>query len=114
MSTLCNKRLRAGDRIIVIAGNDKGRTGTVLSRKGDRVVVQGINVRKKHTKRTQEAPGSIIDIEVPIHASNVKLCPIEEKAVRLSTRVGDDKKRELVYRDGDKEVVYRSVKKAKK
>ncbi|MBT3394033.1 MAG: 50S ribosomal protein L24 [Waddliaceae bacterium] len=110
-----NKKLRVGDRVVVIAGNDKGRTGTILSRKGDdRLVVQGINVRKKHTKATQQGPGSIIDIEVSINASNVKLCPTENKGVKLAVRVNKNKERELFYRDGDKDVVYRSVKKDKK
>lgn len=70
-----NKTIRRGSRIVVIAGNDKGKTGEVLSCRKNKVLVQGINMRKKHLKRTQESQGGrIIDMEVPIHISNVCLC----------------------------------------
>ena len=68
------KKMRKGDRVIAIAGNNKGLTGTVQSFKGERVVVQGLNVCKKHIKKTQDAPkGRIVEIERPIHVSNLKL-----------------------------------------
>jgi len=70
-----SKWIKKGDRVLVIAGNDRGKTGEVLSRSEERVLIQGINVRKKHMKRTQETQGGrIIDMEVPIHVSNVCLC----------------------------------------
>ena len=55
-----SKWIRKGDRVLVIAGNDKGKAGEVLSRDEDRVIVQGINVRKKHMRRTQEMQGGRI------------------------------------------------------
>ncbi len=108
-----NKRLREGDRVVVIAGNDKGRTGTVLSRKGDRLVVQGVNIRKKHAKKTDQGPGRILSVEMPINASNVMLAPAGEKGVRLYARRNDAGEKELVYKDGDKEVLYRQANKKK-
>ena len=72
--TLTKMLIRTGDTVEVIAGNDRGQIGVVQSLQGERVVVQGINVRKKHIKRTQEAPkGRIVEIERPVHISNVKL-----------------------------------------
>ncbi len=112
-SVKANKRLREGDRVIVIAGNDKGRTGEVLSRKGSKLVIQGVNIRKKHARKTQEGPGRILSIEMPVNASNVMLCPEGEKAVKLFCRTNKEGEQELCYKDGDKEVVYRSKKKNK-
>ena len=107
-----SKWIRKGDQVVVIAGNDKGKTGKVLARTEERVLVEGINVRKKHLRRTQETQsGRIIDMEVPIHISNVSLCTKEGKAFRLKARVNADGARDLVYSEGGKEVVYRSVKK---
>lgn len=69
-------KIRNGDQVIVIAGNDKGRTGAVVDvdRKRDRVVVEGINIRVKHQKPTQQTPqGERVEREFPIHVSNVML-----------------------------------------
>lgn len=74
------KKIRKGDKVVAIAGNDRGQTGTVLSVLGEKVVVQGINVRKKHVKRSQaNQAGGIIEMEKPIHISNVKLCGQNDK-----------------------------------
>ena len=65
-----------GDTVLVITGADKTKSGVVLDidRKRDRVVVEGVNVRRKTIRPTQENPqGGIIDKEMPIHVSNVKL-----------------------------------------
>lgn len=68
-----NKNFRKGDIVIAIAGNEKGRTGAIQSVKGERLVVQGLNMRKKHIKKTQENPkGRIVEIERGIHVSNIK------------------------------------------
>lgn len=106
-----NKRIRTGDKVIVIAGNERGQIGTILSRTEDRAVVQGVNLRKKHQRRTQENPkGSIIQIEAPLHISNVRLCPNPDQPVKV--RIKQEKEgRALYYRDGEKEVRLRSIKK---
>jgi large subunit ribosomal protein L24 len=106
-----SKWIRKGDQVIVTAGNERGKTGKVLSRKLDRVIVQGINLRKKHMKRRAQGMPRILDMEVPIHISNVSLCSTEGKPVRLRVK-GDNKgERQLVYSENGKEVAYRSVKK---
>jgi len=68
-----NKSVRKGDTVFVIAGNERGKTGTVLAYSGDKVLVQGLNMRKKHVKRSEQNPnGGIVEREMPIHVSNVK------------------------------------------
>ncbi len=67
-------RLRTGDTVMVMAGNDKGRSGLVktVDRAAGRVVVEGINLRWKHKKPSQKNPkGERVQIEISIHASNV-------------------------------------------
>jgi large subunit ribosomal protein L24 len=69
-----SSKLRTGDTVMVIAGNDKGRTGTVreVQREAGRVVIEGINLRWKHKKPSQKSPkGERVQIEIAIHASNV-------------------------------------------
>ncbi len=107
-----NKRIRTGDKVMVVAGNDKGLVGTVQSRSKDRVVVRGVNVRKKHVKRSQLNPqGGIVEFEMPIHISNVTLCVDEEKPRKLKVGLDPEGQRLLVYREGDTEETYRSLKK---
>ena len=107
-----SKWIRKGDRVLVTSGNDKGRAGEVLSRDADRIVVQGINLRKKHMKRTQEMQGGrIIEMEMPIHVSNVQLCNKDNQPLWLKVKVEKNGERSLVTREGAKDVVYRSVKK---
>lgn len=109
-----NKRIREGDTVIVTTGNEKGRTGTVLSRTKDRVVVQGLNVRKKHVKRSQENPeGGILSIEAPMHISNVSIVGSNGKAVKLRARMNNGEK-ELYYSENGKDSVYRLAKKKAK
>ena len=107
-----SKKIRKGDRVIVIAGNDKGKSGEVLARTEERVLVQGVNIRKKHLRRTQETQGGrIIDMEVPINISNVAICTKDGQKIRLKTKTTKSGERELVFQSGGKETVYRSVKK---
>lgn len=74
-----SKNVRTGQKVFVITGNDRGKTGVVKAVKGDRIVVEGVNVRKKHIKRSQNVPtGRIIDFECPIHVSNVKVARDQE------------------------------------
>lgn len=102
--------IRKGDKVVVIAGNDKGKTGEVISRSEDRVIIQGINIRKKHVKRQQKAAGGgIIEIEIPLHISNVALCNAEGRPVKPRVRAGTDGSKELFYLEGDREVVLRQV-----
>ncbi len=106
-----SKWIKKDDRVVVIAGNDKGKIGTVLAKKKDRVIVQGVNMRKKHLKRTQQTQAAqIIDMEVPIHISNVAFCDENGKVIKLKAKVAKEG-RQLVYKKDGKEVVFRTVKK---
>lgn len=74
METANKKRSpRKDDDVYVISGNSRGMTGKILRVLDDKVVVQGINLRKKHVKPTRDQKGGIITIERPIHISNVRL-----------------------------------------
>lgn len=106
-------KLNKDDQVVVIAGNDKGKTGKVISVKDDRVVVEGINVRKKHLKPNQKnEKGKIIDVEISIHRSNVMHFH-EDKAVRLKTKTTKDGEKILYYKHNGQEIHYRTIKKAK-
>ncbi|HAK05184.1 MAG TPA: 50S ribosomal protein L24 [Firmicutes bacterium] len=89
-------KIKKGDKVIVIAGADKGKTGVIqkVSVKTNRVVVEGINVHKKHRKPKQNNPeGSIVEIYAPIDASNVALVdPKTKKATRVGINVIKGKK----------------------
>jgi large subunit ribosomal protein L24 len=96
-------KIRKGDEIIVIAGKDKGRRGTVLRIiDGERVLVEGINIAKKHTKPNPNAgiEGGIIDREMPIAISNVLVFNAKtKKGERVGIRVSDDgKTRERIFK----------------
>jgi len=109
-----SRKLRVKDEVVVIAGNDRGQTGKILSISGERVLVEGVNVRKKHMKPTQQnEKGQIINIERPFHISNVKPS-VDGKGVKLHVRVNKSGEKELCFKDGKKEVLYRSVKKQNK
>ncbi len=69
-------KIKVNDNVLVIAGKDKGKTGKVIKtlKNENKVVVEGINISKKHSKpRTNADSGGIFEIEMPIHVSNVKL-----------------------------------------
>jgi len=86
-------RVKKGDRVMVIAGKDKGKTGQVLRVVTDtnRVVVQGVNVVKRHAKPTQADPqGGIKTFEAPIHVSNVShVDPRDGKPVRVGFKTDE-------------------------
>ena len=93
-------RIMKGDRVRVIRGNDRDLEGTVLEimmQKG-RVRVEGVNIRKRHTRPTEANPdGGIITFAAPIHASNVMLVePTTNEASRVRTRVEEDGTKERI------------------
>ena len=89
-------RIRKGDNVQVLSGNDKGKTGEVLEviQKEDKVVVKGVNVRKKHVKaRKQGDESGIIPVECAIPSSKVNVvCPKCGKVTKVGYRVDNDKK----------------------
>jgi len=109
------RKIRRDDKVVVIAGNCKGQTGTVLRFMGeDRVLVQGVNLRKKHVKPTQENPqGNIIDIERAIHISNVQVSDDAGNPVKLKVKMDESGEKHLYYLKDGQEVIHRSLKKVK-
>ena len=95
-------KIRKGDTVMVIAGDDKGKTGRVLSVDETklRVIVEKVNFVKRHTRaRSQTQQGGILEKEAPIHLSNVMLYdPKAGKGVRVGVRLAKDGKRERVSR----------------
>ena len=98
-------KIKKGDKVIVITGKDKGKTGEVVKAmpKENKVVVAGINMAKRHQKPSQENAGGIISKEMPIHVSNVALVdPKTGKATRVAMRVEDGgRKVRVAKRSGD-------------
>ncbi len=87
-------RVRKGDRVLVIAGNDKGKTGQVVrvQREAERVVVEGINLRWKHKRPTQQSPkGERVQEACSIHASNVM--PLDASGKPTRKRREEEKKK---------------------
>lgn len=108
------KLIREGDTVFVLAGNDKGRTGKVLARVGnERAVVEGINIKTKHVKAQQGQQGEIVKMEAPINISNLKLCIDEKKPVKVKVEMSENGQKDLVYDDGGKQKVYRTLRKSK-
>jgi large subunit ribosomal protein L24 len=95
-------KIRKGDTVMVIAGDDKGKTGRVLSvdETKYRVIVENVNFVKRHTRaRSQNQPGGIIEKEAPMHISNVMLFdPKAGRGVRVGVRFSKEGKRERISR----------------
>ena len=106
-----NKRIRSGDNVFVISGNNQGKSGKVISRKGYLLVIQGVNMKKKSQKRQEGSKeGGFITIEMPIHASNVSFCDADNKPVKVKIRFNEKNEKELAYINDGSEVLLRSVK----
>ena len=98
-------RIRRGDNVVVISGRDKGKTGEVLRVDGarNRVLVQGVNMMKRHQRPTQTSPGGINDFEAMIHTSNVALVdPKTNEPTRVGFKTLDDgRKVRVAMRSGE-------------
>jgi large subunit ribosomal protein L24 len=100
------RKIRRDDEIVVLAGKDKGKTGKVLKvlAEKDRVIVEGVNLVKKHQKPNPHAqvPGGIIEKEASIHVSNVAIVnPTSGKADRVGFRVEEGKKVRVFKSNGE-------------
>jgi large subunit ribosomal protein L24 len=98
-------KIKKGDKVIVLAGKDKGKTGEVLRAfpKLGKVVVAGVNIAKKHTKNrfNTDKKGEIVDKTMPIDASNVALIDSKtNKATRVSYKIEGDKKVRVARKSG--------------
>ncbi|MDD3191450.1 MAG: 50S ribosomal protein L24 [Bacilli bacterium] len=96
--------VKKGDNVIVISGNDKGKTGKVLKVlvKDNRVVVEGVNIISRHTKPSNANPdGGIVKKEAPIHASNVQLVdPKTNERTRIGKKLENGKKVRFAKKSG--------------
>lgn len=97
--------VKKGDKVKVLSGKDRGKEGTVLEAfpKNERVLVEGVNMIQKHAKPSQDNPqGGILNIEAPIHVSNV--LPIDPKSgepTRVGYEVKDGKKIRIAKKSGE-------------
>ena len=101
-------KIRKGDRVRVLRGNERGKEGTVLriDREKNRVVVEGVNVRKRHRKPSAVDPeGGIISFEAPLHASNVMLIdPANGEPTRTRSGTASDGSRQRVSVKSGREI----------
>ena len=98
-------KIKKGDRVVVLTGRDKGRSGEVVQvmPKEERALVRGVNVVKKHQKQTMNQEGGIISKEAPLHLSNLAIAdPKDGKPTRVGFRILDDgRKIRFAKRSGD-------------
>ena len=98
-------KIKKGDRVVVVSGRDRGKNGEVLRvvRKEDRLIVQGVNMVKRHSRPSAGHPGGIIDKEAPIHISNVAhLDPANNRPTRVGyKRLEDGRKVRFARRSGE-------------
>jgi large subunit ribosomal protein L24 len=98
-------KIKKGDKVVVLAGRDKGRSGEVVQvmPSEDRAVVRGVNLVKRHTRQTAQQEGGIISKEAPIHLSNLAIAdPKDGKATRVGFKTLDDgRKVRFAKRSGD-------------
>ncbi|MBL0718419.1 50S ribosomal protein L24 [Piscinibacter sp. Jin2] len=101
-------KIRKGDQVVVIAGRDKGKRGTVALRvDDDHIVVDGVNIAKKHVKPNplKGTTGGIVDKTMPIHQSNVAIYnPATAKADRVGIKLLEDGKKVRVYKSSGEEI----------
>ena len=89
------RRLQAGDEVMIVRGNDKGKKGKIarVLVERDAVIVEGVNLVKRHVKASPEQPGGILEVEAPIHASKVMpLDPDTGKPTRVRFEVREGRK----------------------
>ena len=98
-------KIKKGDKVIVTTGRDKGQTGDALrvNTKNERVLVQGVNMIKRHQRPTQTAQGGIVEIEAAIHISNLAhIDPKDQKPTRVGFKVLDgERKVRFAKRSGE-------------
>lgn len=96
-------KIKKGDKVMVITGRDKGKTGEVINvnPKENKVVISGVNVNKVHKKPTMQSAGQILEIEKPIDVSNVSIVE-DGKPVRIKFDICDGKKVRISKKTGNK------------
>ncbi len=98
-------KIKKGDTVVVIAGSDKGKKGKVLQAfpKEQKLLVEGVNVHKKHTRPSMQSAGGIINKELPVHVSNVALSdPKTGEATRVGKKtLADGRKVRFAKKSGE-------------
>jgi len=96
-------KLRKGDKVIVLAGKDKGATGAITSvdPSAGKAVVEGVNMAVRHTRQSQESQGGRIPKAMPIQLSNLALVDKNGKATRVGFKIEGDKKVRIAKTTGD-------------
>lgn len=96
-------KLRKGDKVVVLAGKDKGKEGVVASvdPKANKAVVDGVNMAIRHTKQTQASQGGRLPKAMPIDLSNLSVLDANGKATRVGFRMEDGKKVRFAKNTGD-------------
>jgi large subunit ribosomal protein L24 len=96
-------KIRKGDRVVVLTGRDKGRSGEVIEvrPKEQRALVRGVNIVKRHQKQTANQEGGIVSKEAPIHLSNLSIAdPKDGKPTRVGFKMVGDRKVRFAKRTG--------------
>jgi large subunit ribosomal protein L24 len=97
-------KIRKGDRVVVLTGRDKGRTGEVVevNPAAERALVRGVNLVKRHQRQTPSQQGGIISKELPVHLSNIAIAdPKDGKPTRVGFKIGaDGRKVRIAKRSG--------------
>ena len=89
-------KLKKGDKVVVIAGSNKGKEGTITKVLDEKVIIEGVNLRKKHLKpKNNNGTGEIIEQEGPIHASNVMIIDPKTKKPTKIKKVIDEKGKKI-------------------
>lgn len=89
-------KLKKGDKVVVIAGSNKGKEGTITKVLDEKVIIEGVNLRKKHLKpKNNNGTGEIIEQEAPIHASNVMIIDPKTKKPTKIKEVVDEKGKKI-------------------
>lgn len=94
-------KLKKGDKVVVIAGKDKGKEGKIVStfKADDKIIVEGVNIAHKHVKPNGGQAGQIIEVERPIHVSNVMIVDSKtKKGTRIGHTTGKDGKKIRISR----------------
>ena len=96
-------KLRKGDKVIVLAGKDKGTTGTIttVDPKSGKAVVEGVNTAIRHTRQTQNSQGGRVPKALPLDLSNLAFVDANGKATRVGFRMEGDKKVRFAKTTGD-------------
>ena len=96
-------RIRKGDKVVVLSGRDKGRSGEVIEvhPRAERALVRGVNMVKRHQRQTAQQEGGIISKELPVHLSNLAIAdPKDGKPTRVGIEIEDGKRLRVSKRTG--------------